>query len=544
VSKFSSHSIAFVAPNPRHACIAAALIALVAGATPAADSPPRDSAFESQQVYRFCRNFSTPTRRELASLQYLLSFDELADMLALRTEQSCRKWIDEFWRNRDPNLATPENEARVEHDRRVETATSSFSRGEWPGWDQRGEVCVRYGMPPARDVQPGDVTPDGYIRPAEYWFYPLHGMTVQFEDAFGNGNYTYFLEHVALPTYERPSSDRMRMPAGQWREMPDLDLDHMTLDVVLGIYGGYFGLPDYSAQFTYDDYLESLRHFPEVLETTPATYPFDFAFVRVPFDYEVAFFRGGEAVDRVDVNAEFEVDAQSLPVAMEARRYRATAVVFTPDGSEVARLSHNSTVPTVPAGTESLRNVLVQLPFTLAPNRYELAVTVEDTDTGRFSSYKRMIHPDDFDRNLAMSSVCFASGIEPVKKESAFNRGALEVVPRPSARYEVAASVPVYFEVYNVAADEEGRHRYTVSYRVIPQSPAPKGFLKKLVGKSDDPTSLASSFESAATGPHDVVYLFVRTDNLWPGEFELDISIRDVASKQEATRRSRFHIVE
>lgn len=528
------------------ACAAAGLITLAAATLRATTStPPRDHKFESRQVYQFIRNFSSPTRSEVASLQYLLSYDELMDLLALRNEDSCQRWIDEFWRRRDPNFTTPENEARIEHESRVEAAKALFSRGEWPGWDQRGEVCIRYGLPPARDVQPPDVlAPGQLVRAVEYWFYPLLGVTVQFEDAFGNGNYTYFLEHVALPAYERPSSDRKRMPAGQWGDMPDLDLDKMTLDAVLGVYGGYFGLPDHSAQFTYDDYLESLYRFPEVLEETPAVYPFDFAFVRVPFEFDVAFFRGGDAIDRVDVNTEFEVDAMSLPTAPDTRQYRATAAIFDMERNEVARLTHTTRVSTVSKDDESMRTMVVQLPFTLPPARYELAVTVEDIDTRRFSSFRQTISPDDFDRRLAMSSLCFSSGIEPVKKDSAFNRGALEVVPRPSARYGVAASVPVYFEVYNVAPDAGGLHRYTVSYRVIPQSPAPQGFLKKLVGGSDDSTALTSRFESAATGPHDVVYMFVKTDHLWPGDFELDVSIRDEISKQEASRRGRFHIVE
>lgn len=458
-------------------------------------------------------------------------------MLALRTEASCRKWIDEFWRNRDPIYTTPENEARVEHDRRVEIATSWFGRPEWPGWDQRGEVCIRYGLPLGREVETADVTPPGvYVRSVEMWFYWNLDMTVQFEDAFGSGNYTYFLAHVELPSSERPRNDRRTMAS---EYMPDRNMEGMTVDATIGD-----GIANPSYEFMFEDFQQALLNFPEVLETTPVIYSFDFALVRVPFEHEIAFFRGGEAVDRVDVNAEFEADALSLPQAMEVRQYRTTAVILARDQTEVARLSHTTRVPTVPAGGESLRNVVVQLPFTLPPDRYELAVTVEDTDTKRFSSFRRTFTADDFDRRLAMSSVCFAGGIEPVKKESPFNRGTLEVVPKPSARYDVATSVPVYFEVYNVTPDTEGRHRYTVSYRVIPQSPPPKGFLKKLVGSDDDPTALTSSFESMATGPHDVVYLFVKTDHLWPGDFELDVAIRDEASQQEASRRSRFHIVE
>jgi hypothetical protein len=109
----------------------------------------------------------------------------------------------------------------------------------------------------------------------------------------------------------------------------------------------------------------------------------------------------------------------------------------------------------------------------------------------------------------------------------------------------LATSVPVYFEVYNLTPDAEGNHRYQVSYRVMPQTPAPKGLWKKLVGSSDDDgAALASSFQSAATGPHDVVYIFLKTDQLWPGEFEFDVTVVDEVSKSETNRRGRFRLVE
>lgn len=509
-----------------------------------ADGPPRDHKAESQQVYRFCRNFSSPTRGELASLQYHLTEDELADLLALRTEQSCERWMREFWWYRDPIATTPENEARVEHDSRVDIARDWFGRPEWPGWDQRGEVCIRYGLPPARDIETADVTPDSYVNPAEYWFYPSLGMIVQFEDVLGNGNYTYFLEHVQLPIYERFSSDRLRMPAGQWKEMPDLDLDLMTLDVTLGARGGYFGMSGPSDQFAAESFEKSLFNFPEVLEQAPVVYRFDYAAMRVPFDFEVALFRGGDAVDRVDVNAEFEPSAVSAPGAMGKQEYRATAVFFDRDANEVARLSHATTVAHVSAAAESLFTMVMQLPFTLSPESYQLAITLEETRTGRFTSLRKTITCDDFARQLKLSTVCFSSRIEPASTPSAFTRGALEVVPRPSARYDLTTSVPVYFEVYNLAADAEGAHRYTVSYRVVPLSPAPKSLWKKIVGGPDDGAALVSSFQSAATGPHDVVYIFVKTDHLWPGDFELDVSVVDEVSKAETNRKGRFSLIE
>ena len=435
------------------------------------------------------------------------------------------------------------NEARVEHERRVEIATSRYGIRDWPGWDQRGEICIRYGLPAAQDVEAADVTANSYVRPSELWFYPSLGMTVQFEDAFGNGTFTYFIEHVELPIYERFSSDRMRMPAGQWKEMPDLDLDLMSLDVVLGVYGGYFGLPNPSDEFTFADFQETLRRFPEVLESTPVVYPFDFAGMRVPMAYEVAFFRGGESVDRVDVNAEFDVEPASDKDPRHMRTYRATAVFFDRDRKEVARLDHTMNVR-APGPDDGPGTMVCQLPFTLSPALYDVAISLEDTLVGRFTSFRQPIHPDDFDRRLAISTVCFTSGIAPVTKESAFNRGALEVVPKPSARYSVATSVPVYFEVYNLSPDADGSHPYTVSYRVIPQTPAPKGLLKKLVGSSDETASLTSTFHASANASSDVVYLFLKTDHLWPGDFAFDVTVIDDVSHTETKRTGTFHLTE
>ena len=513
-------------------------LALLAGlnAARAQDDDRRDYQEESRQVYRLCRNFSLATSNQLASMQPLLSSDELLDLLALRNEESCRRWIDEYWRSHDPLWTTSENEARSEHERRVRVARAQFGRKDWPGWDQRGEVCIRYGMPAARDTVTADVTPNGYVRPGEYWFYPNLGVTAQFEDAYGNGNYTYYLDRVELPSWERFSSDRLRMPAGQWGDMPDRDLDEMPLDLVQGLYGGVFGIPSPANEFENAEFERSLRNFSALLEAQPVIYPFDFKGARVPFVYDVAYFRGGDGIDRVDLNAEFDANGNLT--------YRATAVVFDRQRTEVARESFPITVPAGAGDAETSVPMIVQLPFMLTAASYDLAVSIEEVETGRFTSYQRVIQPERFDGPLALSTVCFSNGIQPAKEQSSFNRGSLEVVPKPSARYPVKTSVPVYFEIYNLARDDEGSCRYTVSYRVTSKTPPPKGLWKKLTGKDDDGAALTSRFQTTATGPHDVVYLFLKTEELWPGEFEFDVSVVDDVSRSETRRTGQFKLVE
>jgi len=59
-------------------------------------------------------------------------------------------FIEEFWRKRDPNAETPENEFKIEHYRRLNYANLYFSRTKetGDGWNtDQGRVYVLYGQP-------------------------------------------------------------------------------------------------------------------------------------------------------------------------------------------------------------------------------------------------------------------------------------------------------------------------------------------------------------------------------------------------------------
>jgi GWxTD domain-containing protein len=135
--------------------------------------------------------------------------------------------LDLFWRKRDPDLATPCNERLVEHLARVAFADLHFSvpRLDRPGsLTTRGEVFIRYGRPTAwffdpfgsgifadetvmplmEPTGPAGSPGAGYAeeagrrhgrmrlrvdKPRWIWTYP--GFTLDFEDVFLNGDYTF-----------------------------------------------------------------------------------------------------------------------------------------------------------------------------------------------------------------------------------------------------------------------------------------------------------------------------------------------------------------
>lgn len=466
-------------------------------------------------------------QREVMVLRYLLTYDELEELLSLGNEGRCRRWIDRFWADRDPIYTTEVNEELVEHERRVEVASSRFFLHKAPGWDERGEVYIRYGDPTVRQPLDAGVDATGITAPGEVWYYADLGMFVYFEDAKSSGEYTYYTEHV-----RGPHSTRMARIADPIDATFDAVRESMPPDV------------DLEGQSQYEKFKNMLYRFGELLETTPAVYPFDLDRSRLPTYFGVDCFRGGGVGDRVEVNTEYMVDLAGGKGGPNRRNYTATAVFWDTDREEVGRNTHTVTVPLAAGASDSTRMMVTQLLFTLPPDFYHMALTVEEEGTGRFASYRASVACEEFVGKLAISDVLFATRIGPAADPSPFNRGPLEVVPHPYRRYRRAASVPVYFEVYNLRPGRSGSSDYTVSYRIVPVTPRPEGFWSALTGGDDETLDVSSSFRSSSPGPDDVVHITIGTGNLWPGTFELRVMVKDELTEATASREAKFYIIE
>jgi len=59
---------------------------------------------------------------------YIISEREREGFLSLETRDERDRFIEAFWRKRDPNRTTPENEYKTEHYRRIEYANTYLGR--------------------------------------------------------------------------------------------------------------------------------------------------------------------------------------------------------------------------------------------------------------------------------------------------------------------------------------------------------------------------------------------------------------------------------
>jgi len=529
------------------------------------------------------KSLSPIMQREVAALQYMLNPYQLKHFFALPSDSSRREWIDFYWKSLDPTPTTPKNEMKIEHYVRVRLAMEFFAAKIWPGWDKRGEIFIRYGAPNYRGRIHAEVTARKVHPPGELWFYKKHAMVIKFEDYNLDGQFTYAITALGatqgmdpelmefllydtedalqdqIPDYllnfNQPSEiitdaqvpwtlehqyiygaqpeshvqPRMRGMSEGMDEIVDPDTETM--------------LPDNpSITFHEERIRKYANNFEVVLEETPSAYPFNFADETLPFYFDVDQFKGGEAVNRVEVNIEFSATLTPGPKNAAVKTYVAEAVFYDSEYNEIARKNHEIVLPTkVEETADSVRLVPAQLVVTLPKEYYRVAVSVKEPLSGRTSAYRSTLAFTDYRHDLAISDMLFASKIAPVERQSPFNRGSLEVVPHPLRRYRQSDVVPVYFEVYNLELDDDGLSQYTVEYRIVPHSVYKSAFWD--IYDEESPI-VSSQFESSSYGTTDAVHISMRTDNLWDGAFDLMVTVKDNFTQSSVYRKATFHIVD
>jgi GWxTD domain-containing protein len=133
---------------------------------------------------RAVRTLPPEDKQFLSEVRYLISKKERK--IFQNTPAAERKqFIEEFWKERDPDPTTEENEFRDEYYLRIEQANHLFREGS-SGWlTDRGRIYILLGEPERRDVYPFGYT--FYQLPIEIWFYS--SFTVIFVDYEREGIY-------------------------------------------------------------------------------------------------------------------------------------------------------------------------------------------------------------------------------------------------------------------------------------------------------------------------------------------------------------------
>ncbi len=521
---------------------------------------------------------------ELAGLQYLLNPFQVRHLLKLQNDSLRMEWIETYWKSQDPTPITPYNEKRIEHTVRARLARQFFKLNRWPGWDKRGEVFIRYGPPDYRGKIWGEITARKMRPPGELWFYKRHNMLVSFQNFGLKGEYIYSLNPLGaaqdaspelieyllydtdqsitskipqylLEFYASPMSDedieraiRNRDAIGgptttelnlenrpRIRDIPESIDDIMDRDYKSAV------PKDVSLMFHRDEVEEIANNFEKVLEETPSSYPFNFAHKPFPFYFSIDQFKGGEGINRVEVNIEVPIVAGGEDASQKEESFKATAVVWNTQYKELSRSEMKLVLKKEDAAGEWMKLIPTQLVFSLEEGYYRIGIAVEAETRERSTTYRTSVSSEKFGGRLAISDILFASKIERLTEPSLWSRGALQIIPHPLRAYKKSFSVPVYFETYNLGLDERGVSSFTVQYKVVPHTKKKRRFWDRF--EKETPV-VSSSFQASGYSPDETQFFRLGTDNLWEGTFDLLVTVSDEINRTTAYRKATFTIIE
>jgi GWxTD domain-containing protein len=131
----------------------------------------------------------------------IMTNEEIAIYKQLPDLKSKDEFIDEFWKKLDPFPETPENENKVEFERRIAYANRWFkeNRPMGRGWDtERGRILLQLGEPDNRELK--EMLNSDYFKGYEYWIYNDYQLELIFIDKEGYGEYKLYNWPPALLT--------------------------------------------------------------------------------------------------------------------------------------------------------------------------------------------------------------------------------------------------------------------------------------------------------------------------------------------------------
>ena len=504
-------------------------------------SGPRRVTPELKQAYkRWLEN----------DVAYIITKEEQRAFKALQTDEERENFIENFWRRRDPDPDTEENEYREEYYERIAYANEKFTSGI-PGWKtDRGRIYITWGKPDGVESHP---TGGSYERPSwegggststypfETWFYRHldgvgDGIEIEFVDPTGSGEYRIardasdkdalkYVPGAGLTLSEQMGlsnkADRIT-GSGQARQLfgqrlQDTPFERLTTIANL----------QRPPQVKFSDLQSSLSDSP-VIDKNP-----------LDFDLQVDFFRQSE--DRVIATFTLQTDNKELQFTDDRSGIstagmnifgRITAVSGKRSGIFEDSVTTNATSAEL-AELKTKKSVY-QKAIALTPGTYKVDVIVRDVNSGnRGIVNKGFTVPRYDEKKLSTSSLILATRLRTTDDRdlgSMFVIGGAKVIPNLEGTFQRGSDVGVYLQVYNAGIDQTTlRPAVDVDYILTKDG-------KQILKQPEDWKGLSDSSQRLTLAR------LLPTTTLEPGVYEIKVVTRDRISGQVIENKSNFTI--
>lgn len=487
---------------------------------------------------------------------YIITDEERAVFENLTTSEEKENFIEQFWLRRDPDPETPSNEAREEHYRRIAYVNDHFGVGV-PGWkSDRGRIYIIHGAPDSmEDHGQGEI----YYRPGregggntttfawQTWYYRHlegigNGIEIEFVDKTMTGHYSLArdemdkdamlwvpgmglteaerfgaanrAERIGTRTLANEASRRVGNPLKLFTQKDDLfarlsryaklqappTIKFKDLESIIDI-NLYFSQLPFSTRY------DLIR-----VTTTDYLVPVTFFFNTKEFDFRPM---GSQREATLNVYGRVETMTKQKVYSFD------DVVHLTLDPDPLAGPTHSVFQRSIPLG----------------PGRYKLIAIVKDVNGGKIGTLETgLIVPGQSETKLEASPIILADHVQPAKEgefiTDPFILSAVKVYPSPKNRFQRGKPLGFYFELYNVAADQQTmKPSLTVRLKITKggqEVPTPFGDVSQLLH------AYADRFFAAS---------LLNTQPFEPGKYSLTVLVTDQVTQTTTQQSVNFEIL-
>lgn len=459
----------------------------------------------------------------------------------LDTDDEREKFIEEVWRSRDPDPDTEENEFKEQFYERVAYANTHFSSGKAGRFTDRGRIYIKFGKPDAVESHPagghyerpwseGGGSTSTY--PFEKWFYRhipnvRSGIELEFVDPTGSGEY-----RLARNPDEKDALIHVPNAGRTFAELAGLET---RADRIANLAG--FGLANYrraqDSPFEVMDLLLALerdqpleRNFIGTSTDTPIADD-------NPINFETQFNYFRQSDNRVLAVLTIQTNNDELSFTnsggLETARLNIFGRVTSVANRRVGKFedSVTTTATSEELSTTRTRKSAYAKGFILDPGRYRVDVIVRDVHSGA-AGLKQVgfVVPEFQVDRLSASSIVLAIKLEKMEGGAPvgpFVIGTTRVIPNLSAIYRRNQPVGIYLQIYNAAIDQTTLRPAADAEYVLLKNGKELSRLVEDWRQIDD------------AGQRLTLTRLIDSSALEPGEYEIQIRIRDHVSGQKIT---------
>jgi GWxTD domain-containing protein len=479
---------------------------------------------------------------------YIITDEEKRAFKKLTTDEEREQFIEAFWRRRDPDPDTDENEFREQYYERIAYANEHFASGI-PGWKtDRGRIYIKFGKPDEIESHPSG---GFYDRPSyegggstttypfETWFYRYlpgvgSGIEIEFVDPTGTGEY-----HIARSPNEKDAM--LFVPGAGLTLSEQLGLTSKA-DRIAGINNNLNYMREQDNPFTRMQILNDLERAPQIKFSDLASAVDTPKVDENPlnFDMRVDFFRQSD--ERVMTAFTIQTDNKDLTFTDSGGVQTARINIFGKITSVSGRRAGVFEDPVITQSTvselaeakdrKSAYGKVVPLP----PGTYKVDVIVRDVASGATGVRHMGFTVPKYDpKLLSTSTLVLAAKLQNLGDQPAIGQfviGNNKVIPNVSGVYRRGEPVGLYMQVYNAGIDQTTlRPAIDVDYVLMKDGKEAGKLREDWQGMSD-------------SGQRLTLARLLSTNGLTPGDYEIAVRIKDRVSGQTLSPSAKFTLVQ